>query len=71
VLYAAIDNESIPFGDTLLFIKRDRATYHHLCDQYYGINIHVDGRLFVLNDVFSHSPRAVELLSNSPFVMCG
>ncbi len=33
--------------DRLLFIKRHRATFNHMCDQYYGINANPGGALQV------------------------
>ncbi len=60
----AFSNPLLDF-DKLLFIKRHRATYNHMCDQFYGINARPGGSLFVLNDVFGDSPTATDLLSES------
>ena len=38
--------------DQLLFIKRHRATFNHMCDQYYGINVLPGGGVCVLSDPF-------------------
>ena len=51
--------------DQILFIKRHRATFNHMCDQYYGINALPDGGLFVLTDPFSDAPAERNLLAGS------
>ncbi|TWT85096.1 hypothetical protein CA13_65780 [Planctomycetes bacterium CA13] len=51
--------------DKLLFIKRDRATFNHMCDQYYGVNAVAGGGVFVLNNPFSDSPTETDLLSET------
>ena len=40
----AFSNPLLDF-DRLLFIKRHRATFNHMCDQYYGINANPGGEL--------------------------
>ncbi len=51
--------------DEILFIKRHRATFNHMCDQYYGINARRGGGLFKLSGSFGKNPGAVDLLSAS------
>ncbi|MDO4551032.1 MAG: discoidin domain-containing protein [Planctomycetia bacterium] len=38
--------------DEILFVKKHRATYNHLCDQFYGVNFVPGGGVFVLSDMF-------------------
>ncbi len=40
----AFSNPLLDF-DRLLFLKRHRATFNHMCDQYYGIHANPGGRL--------------------------
>ncbi len=58
---------SNPFLDfnEILFLKRHRATFNHMCDQYYGINARPGGGLFVLSDPFGDSPSVRNVLSSS------
>ncbi|UCD52149.1 MAG: hypothetical protein JSW27_05830 [Phycisphaerales bacterium] len=51
--------------DTILFIKRHRATFNHMCDQYYGINVLPGGGIYVLSDPFSENPRVRDVLRDS------
>lgn len=51
--------------ENLLFIKRHRATFNHMCDQYYGINVVPGGGLFVLENAFSDNPKAYNVLADS------
>ncbi|GHT44528.1 hypothetical protein FACS189454_02210 [Planctomycetales bacterium] len=44
----AFSNPLLNFKE-LLFVKKHRATYNHMCDQYYGINIPAGGGVFVLD----------------------
>lgn len=48
--------------DRLLFIKRHRATFNHMCDQYYGIHAVPGGGVYVLNDPFSDAQQVTDLL---------
>ncbi len=52
--------------DRLLFIKRHRSTFNHMCDQYYGANAVPGGGVFVLADPFSENPRVIDLLDGLP-----
>ncbi len=50
--------------DDILFVKKHRATFNHMCDQYYGINLPPGGGLFVLSDSFGKA-KAWDLLKDS------
>ncbi|MDR0869693.1 MAG: discoidin domain-containing protein [Planctomycetaceae bacterium] len=43
----AFANPLLSFKE-LLFIKKHRAAYNHMCDQYYGINLPSGGGIFVM-----------------------
>jgi hypothetical protein len=60
----AFSNPLLDF-DEILFIKRHRATFNHMCDQYYGINVLAGGSIYVLKDPFSDSPQARDMLAES------
>ncbi|MDR1493365.1 MAG: discoidin domain-containing protein [Planctomycetaceae bacterium] len=49
----------------ILFVKRHRATYNHMCDQYYGVNSVPGGGLFLMSEPFGDSPKVRNLLENS------
>ena len=51
--------------DSLVFIKRRRALFNHLCDQYYGMAAAPGGGLYVLERAFSETPRVLDLLADS------
>jgi len=51
--------------DAILFIKRHRSTFNHMCDQYYGINAVPGGGLFVLRDPFGPAPTLRDVLADS------
>jgi len=50
--------------DEILFVKKHRATYNHMCDQYYGINLVPGGGVYVLSDAFGEATSR-NLLENS------
>lgn len=60
----AFKNPLLDF-DRILFLKRHKAIYEHMCDQYYGIAARPGGGLFILEDPFTDAPRAHNLLENS------
>ena len=60
----ALSNPLLDF-DKILFIKRQRAAFNHMCDQYYGINILPGGGLHALSDPFGDSPRVRNILAES------
>ena len=45
--------------DRLLFIKRHRALFNHMCDQFYGMAATPGGGLFILSDPFGAGAPAV------------
>jgi hypothetical protein len=51
--------------DKLLFIKRHRALYNHMCDQYYGMAQRPGGGLYVLSDPFGPGPQVRDVLASS------
>ncbi|MGD0089732.1 MAG: NPCBM/NEW2 domain-containing protein, partial [Planctomycetota bacterium] len=51
--------------DQLLFIKRHRAAYDHMCDQFYGMANVPGGGLYVLSNPFGPNPQERDLLANS------
>ena len=51
--------------DKLLFIKRHRSGFNHMCDQYYGVNARPGGGVCVLSDPFGPSPRLRDVLAES------
>ena len=63
--------------EDILFVKRDFIpTYDHgsgghMCDQYHGFNGPTGGGLFILEDVFSASPTARDVLEGSVVVSDG
>jgi len=60
----ALSNPLLDF-DKILFIKRHRATFNHMCDQYYGINVLPGGGIYVLSDPFSDNPQVRDVLADS------
>ncbi|MEI6809448.1 MAG: hypothetical protein WCN95_12065 [bacterium] len=60
----AFSNPLLDF-DKLLFIKRHRAIYNHMCDQFYGIAAAPGGGLYALEDAFSDSPKVRDVLADS------
>ena len=51
--------------DRILFIKRHRSSFNHMCDQYYGINAQPGGGLFVLSDPFGPDPKLRDVLADA------
>ncbi|MFW6162814.1 MAG: discoidin domain-containing protein, partial [Planctomycetota bacterium] len=51
--------------DEILFIKRHRPTFNHMCDQYYGINSVPGGGLYVLCEPFGPEPTVRDVLADS------
>ncbi|MBM4033810.1 MAG: hypothetical protein FJ291_18795 [Planctomycetes bacterium] len=60
----AFRNPLVAFNE-LLFIKRHRAIYDHMCDQYYGMAARPGGGIFVLSDPFGPEPRLRDVLADS------
>lgn len=61
----AFANPLIDF-DRILFLKRHKSIFEHMCDQYYGITARPGGGLYVLENAFTDTPRAANLLEASP-----
>ncbi len=60
----AFSNPLLDF-DKILFIKRHRALYDHMCDQYYGIASRPGGGVYVLENAFGDNPNVRDLLDES------
>jgi len=60
----AFANPLLDFQD-LVFIKRHRAFYQHMCDQFYGICQNPGGGLFVLEGAFGANPQVRDVLADS------
>jgi hypothetical protein len=60
----ALSNPLLDF-DKILFIKRERSTFNHMCDQYYGINVRPGGGICVLSDPFGDNPQVRDVLADS------
>jgi hypothetical protein len=60
----AFSNPLLDF-DRILFIKRHRPGYNHMCDQYYGITARPGGGLYVLADPFGPDPKVRDVLAGS------
>lgn len=60
----AFSNPLLNF-DQLLFIKRHRALFDHMCDQFYGMAARPGGGLFILQDPFGASPQVRDVLAES------
>ena len=53
--------------DKLLFVKKHRATYSHMCDQYYGVYLLPGGGIYRLENAFNPDapPTVTNVLENS------
>lgn len=60
----ALSNPLLDF-DQILFIKRHRSTFNHMCDQYYGTFTLPGGGLYALDKPFSDQPVCRDLLADS------
>ncbi|MBN2475824.1 MAG: discoidin domain-containing protein [Pirellulales bacterium] len=60
----ALSNPLLRF-DEILFIKRHRPGFNHMCDQYYGIHARPGGGLYVLHDPFGPEPRLEDVLADA------
>jgi len=60
----AFSNPLLDF-QKILFIKRHRSTFNHMCDQYYGTNAVPGGGVYVLNDPFGGNPQVSDVLQNA------
>lgn len=59
----AFRNPLLDFSE-LLFVKRHRAIYPHMCDQYYGIAARPGGGLYVLSNPFGPDQRLRDVLAD-------
>ena len=60
----ALANPLLDFKD-IVFIKRHRAIFNHMCDQYYGMAARPGGGLFLLANAFSDKPSTRNLLASA------
>ena len=60
----AFSNPLLDFRD-LVFIKRHRTFYHHMCDQFYGLCQNPGGGLYVLENAFEPEPQVRDILADS------
>jgi len=60
----AFSNPILDF-DKIVFIKRRRAIYNHMCDQYYGMAAAPGGGVYVLSDAFGADPQLHDVLAES------
>jgi hypothetical protein len=60
----AFANPLLDFQD-LVFIKRHRAFYNHMCDQFYGICQNPGGGLYVLEGVLGDNPQVRDVLADA------
>jgi len=60
----ALANPLLDFHD-ILFVKRQRSCFNHMCDQFYGIAQRPGGGLFVLTDAFGPRPTLRDLLAGA------
>ena len=60
----ALRNPLLNF-DRILFVKKHRAAYNHMCDQYYGFHALPGGGLYVLEDAFSDRPALRDVLADA------
>ncbi|MBE3098775.1 MAG: NPCBM/NEW2 domain-containing protein [Planctomycetes bacterium] len=60
----ALANPLLDF-DKILFIKRHRSIYNHMCDQYYGMAQKPGGGLYVLSGAFGPNPQVRDVLAAS------
>ncbi|MGA2031161.1 MAG: hypothetical protein ABSG68_02795 [Thermoguttaceae bacterium] len=59
----AMSNPLLSF-DRIVFLKRHRALYDHMCDQFYGMAARPGGGLYVLSDVFGSNPQVHDVLAD-------
>ena len=60
----AFSNPLLDFSE-IVFIKRHRALYDHMCDQYYGMAATPGGGLYVLSDAFGPDPQVRDVLEHA------
>ena len=62
--HVAFANPLLNFKD-IVFLKRQFATYNHMCDSYFGFNQVAGGGIYVLQNAFSDSPVLRDVLANA------
>ena len=60
----ALRNPLLDFGD-ILFVKRHRSVYNHMCDQYFGFTAQMGGGLYVLHGAFGDQPKLRDVLAGA------
>ena len=60
----ALQNPLLDFK-RIVFLKRHRSSYGHMCGQYYGFTAKPGGSVWVLDDPFSDRPQARDLLADA------
>lgn len=60
----AFSNPLLDF-DKVLFLKRHRSTFNHMCDQYYAVNALPGGGVFELSDPFGDSPKERDITAGA------
>lgn len=50
--------------DQIVFIKRHRALFNHMCDQYYAMAARPGGGLYVLSNSFGTEPKVRDVLAD-------
>lgn len=58
----AFCNPALDF-DRMVFIKRHRAIFQHMCDQFYGICQNPGGGVYVLENAFAENPTVRDVLA--------
>ncbi len=60
----AFSNPLLDF-DEILFLKRHRSDYDHMCDQYYGVTAKSGGGLYVLSNPWGSHPQIRDVTGGS------
>jgi hydrazine synthase alpha subunit-like protein/F5/8 type C domain-containing protein len=60
----AFANPLLDFNE-ILFLKRHRAGFNHMCDQYYAIHAKPGGGIYILSDPFGENPQVRDVLVDS------
>ncbi len=60
----AFKNPLLDF-DSLIFLTHHKARYNHMCDQYFGFHAKPGGGIYVVDGLFSNSPRVRNLLADA------
>lgn len=60
----AFSNPLLDFNG-IVFVKRHRAIYNHMCDQFYGIAARPGGGLYVLENPFGQDPAVRDVLADA------